>query len=328
MNAVTVAEGQPMALALPENELIDTLRSSLYPGASDASIKMVIGWCRAAGKDPMKRPVHLVPMNCKKVGGGRDDYEWRDVVMPGIVDYRTDASRTGEHVGNEPPVFGEMVSMNLGGVEMRFPEWCEFTVLRMRAGEPRRFSSGRVYWLETYATASKSTLAPNSMWKKRPIGQLEKCAEAMALRRGFPEVGAQPTAEEMEGREFFAADSDDAPPAPSGPKVGRKAKTAPADVVDAVPAAPPAPAAEPAPEDQQGLDIPPPPPAATQAPPPAASASGEFVGLGEVAFLRNKAKQVGVDIGKVLTDCGGLVLERLTKTDFDSVKAALRKLEG
>jgi hypothetical protein len=38
------------------------------------------------------------------------------------------------------------------------------------------------------------------MWLKRSRGQLAKCAEAQALRKAFPEVGAQPTAEEMEGK--------------------------------------------------------------------------------------------------------------------------------
>jgi hypothetical protein len=73
-------------------------------------------------------------------------------------------------------------------------------VYRMVAGEPRRFFSGRVYWKESYATAANGTSLPNAMWMKRGFGQLEKCAEALALRRGFPEIGAQPTREEMEGK--------------------------------------------------------------------------------------------------------------------------------
>jgi hypothetical protein len=40
------------------------------------------------------------------------------------------------------------------------------------------------------------------MWKRRPYAQLAKCAEAQALRKAFPEIGAQPTADEMEGKEF------------------------------------------------------------------------------------------------------------------------------
>jgi hypothetical protein len=38
------------------------------------------------------------------------------------------------------------------------------------------------------------------MWFKRSYGQLAKCTEAQALRKAFPEFGAQPTADEMEGK--------------------------------------------------------------------------------------------------------------------------------
>lgn len=315
MNALTVADGAPRALALADEELIPTLRASLYPGASDASIKLVIGWCKATGKDPMKKPVHLVPMRVKKVGGGRDDYEWRDVVMPGIVDYRTDAARTGEHVGNDEAIFGPDATRKLGGVDITFPEWCEFTVYRLVAGEARKFSSGKVRWLESYATVSKDSDAPNAMWRKRPYGQLEKCAEAMALRRAFPEVGAQPTADEMAGRtvgsDEFEVDGVTVQTAatPAGPTVARKPKPsaapAPADVEDARPAAAPAAA-----------------PAATAAP---AEGGEKMVGPGEIKFLENKAKAVGVDLQALLAEMGGLVAEagKMTKADFDKVRAEL-----
>lgn len=217
MNALV--EAPIRALSLSDDELIQTLRDSLFPGATDRSIKMVIGWCRASGKDPMKKPVHIVPMNVKKPGT-RDQYEWRDVVMPGIVDYRTDAARTGAHAGNDEAVFGQEVVGKWGELEVRYPEWCEFKVYRMVDGQRCAFSSGRVRWLETYATAGKDSAAPNAMWRKRPYGQLEKCAEALALRRGFPEVGATPTADEMAGRviDVDAEIVTDAPapaPAPS-----------------------------------------------------------------------------------------------------------------
>lgn len=187
------------ALLMDEADLVKVLETSIYPGASLESIKFVVGYCRATQKDPMKRPVHIVPMSVKKAGA-RDQYEWRDVIMPGINDYRVDAARTGQHAGNAPAEFGPDITKTLSGTEVTFPEWCEFTVYRYVGGEARPFSSGKVRWIETYATAKRDTSAPNAMWKKRPYGQLEKCAEALALRRGFPEVGNQPTAEEMEGR--------------------------------------------------------------------------------------------------------------------------------
>ena len=66
-------------------------------------------------------------------------------------------------------------------------------------------------WLENYATASKDSAAPNSMWKRRAFAQLAKCAEAQALRKAFPEVGSAPTADEMEGKSFEEAAKDVSP---------------------------------------------------------------------------------------------------------------------
>jgi hypothetical protein len=125
----------------------------------------------------------------------------RDVVMPGIGLYRIQAARTGEHVGTDEPVFGPLIDLRCGDQTIQVPEWCRVTVYRLKGGQPRAFTATE-YWLENYATASKKTADPNAMWKKRSRGQLAKCAEAQALRKGFPEVGSQPTAEEMEGKGY------------------------------------------------------------------------------------------------------------------------------
>jgi phage recombination protein Bet len=248
MNAPALVAISIPSLQMNEQELIQVLESSIYPGAKLASIKLVLGWCKAQNKDPMKRPVHIVPMNVKKAGT-KDQYEWRDVIMPGIGDYRTDAARTGEYAGIGEAKYGPDKTEKLGAVDISYPEWCEISVVRLVQGVPCNFSSGRVYWKETYATAGKETAAPNAMWRKRPRGQLEKCAEAMALRRAFPEVGAQPTADELEGKTLDeGVVIDGTTGAIQRPQVpGPQSKSA-------APVPPPPPARASAPEQEPGED--------------------------------------------------------------------------
>ena len=199
------------ALQMSENELIEVLQNSVYPGAKLGSIKLVIGACRASGKDPLKKPYHIVPMSVatgKKDNNGWDIKEMRDVIMPGINDYRTDASRTGEHVGTTEPEFGPDVTETLDGVTITYPAWCRVTAKRLCANGIVAEYPAKELWKENYATKSNKSDAPNSMWKKRPYAQLAKCAEAQALRKGFPEVGNQPTADEMEGKEIDMGAAD------------------------------------------------------------------------------------------------------------------------
>lgn len=194
MNAVAKTSNQMATVT--ESDLMTTLKASLYPGASDASVQMVLGYCRAAGLDVMKKPVHIVPIYSKSSGG------MVDTVMPGIALYRIEASRTGQYLGKSEPEFGPIRTMKLGGVDVRFPEWCKITVKRL-VGNHECIFTAMEFWLENYATAKRDTDAPNAMWKKRAFGQLAKCAEAQALRMAFPEqAGGTNTSDEMEGKSF------------------------------------------------------------------------------------------------------------------------------
>lgn len=181
---------------ISEPELLKVLQSSLYPGAQIDSIKMVLGYCKAAGLDPMQKPVHIVPMWDSKLGG------MRDVVMPGVNLYRTQAMRSGECAGVSEAEFGDDVTESLGGQQITYPLWCRVTVKRrLPTGEIADFTA-REFWKENYAIkgGKEKSIAPNAMWSKRPYGQVAKCAEAQALRKAFPEIGSASTAEEMEGK--------------------------------------------------------------------------------------------------------------------------------
>ena len=184
----------------------NALCSTIYPGAKPDSIVMAVDYCHARQLDIMLKPVHLVPMSVKDAQTGK--YEFRDVPMPGVGLYRIQAERTGNYVGADAPEFGPMIEREFTGknnqkVVCRFPEWCKYTVYKLAKNGERVAYSALEYWEENYATAGKDTEAPNSMWLKRPRGQLAKCSEAQALRRGWPEIGQEATAEEMEGKHRF-----------------------------------------------------------------------------------------------------------------------------
>ena len=167
---------------------------------------MALSYCRARNLDPFKRPVHIVLMWSSVAG------KMIETVSPGISELRTTAFRTGQYAGMPAPEFGPTIARTFKGqagrgkskgqersLTLQFPEWCRVTITRELNGKERSFVGPKVYWFEAYAKWA-DTDVPNEMWSNRPVGQLEKCAEAGALRRAFPEeIGNALTAEEMEG---------------------------------------------------------------------------------------------------------------------------------
>lgn len=183
-----------------------TLQNSVFPGAKDESILLAVDYCKARKLDILKKPCHIVPMSVTDAKTGNKN--WRDVIMPGIYEQRITAFRTGQMAGQDEPVFGDTVTFR--GIEA--PEWCRVTVYRFINNERCAFSHTE-YFCEACATTKEGK--PNSMWSKRPRGQLAKCAEAGALRKAFPdELGGVITADEVNEEpinQHGAATSDNSP---------------------------------------------------------------------------------------------------------------------
>jgi phage recombination protein Bet len=176
-----------------------TLMNNLYPGAAPESVVMVWDYCAARKLDPLKKPCHIVPMQVKEVRSG--DYVWRDVVMPGIYEYRTTATRTGLYMGHSKPEYGPEIE-HLG---VKVPEWCAITVYRWNKEAGCRVEYPvQVYFRECAGTRKdKITKEPvlNQRWLTAPIQMMTKVCEAAGLREAFPdELGGEATFEEMDGR--------------------------------------------------------------------------------------------------------------------------------
>jgi phage recombination protein Bet len=179
------------------------MKNSLYPGAKDESVLMVMETCRAAEIDPLLKAYHIVPMYLEdKTLPKEGNYypkRYVDVIMPSIDLHRIKAARSGAHLGTSEPEFGPLIKKAIGNIEMEFPEWCIIKVKKIVAGHIVEFIA-KEFWIENYASKKNDDPTPNAMWRKRTFGQLAKCAEAQALRKAFPELCAALTAEEMDGK--------------------------------------------------------------------------------------------------------------------------------
>ena len=265
------AERLPWHPAMEERYGIDragwrALTDAVFPAArSVEGILLAMSYCRARKLDVFKRPVHVVPI------WDSSKNQYTESVWPGIGELRTTAFRTGLYGGCDAATFGPDETVTFSGqvgkrgqerhieVEVTYPEWCQVTVYRMVGAQRCPIPGPRVYWRETYARQGRTDV-PNEMWSRRPRGQLEKCAEAAALRRAFPEeVGEQYTNDEIgdQMRDITpAVVPTEAPPATFANQVrppatpGRAAQQTPAPRREEAGAAAASPSAGPEPADE------------------------------------------------------------------------------
>lgn len=180
------------------------LCEAIFPAAmSSEAIVLALSYCKARKLDIFKRVIHIVPIWDSKKG------VQVETVWPGIGELRVTASRTGKFSGSDPATFGPDKTTTFKGktkkgvakeAKVTYPAWCQVTVHVLDGNKERQAMPGpRVIWTETFSHVSHGCPVPNERWARAPYQMIEKCAEAAALRRAFPEaMGGELIVEEVQ----------------------------------------------------------------------------------------------------------------------------------
>jgi len=150
------------------------IKKTVAKDATNDELQLYFYDCKRRGVHPLDKKIHFT-----KRGG-------KYVPIVGIDFLREQAAKTGQCGGISDPVFA--------GKPMQPDFAATVTVKRVVAGMLAEFTA-TARWSE-YCPAS----GQDHMWKKMPHTMLGKCAEALALRKGFPgdEMGGLYIPEELD----------------------------------------------------------------------------------------------------------------------------------
>lgn len=156
------------------NEEIDLLKKDICKGAKDIELVYFLKVCETLNLNPFTRQIYSLPFS-----GGR-------VVIIGIDGLSSIAHRTNQYIGCDPAIF------EFEKPGDKIPISASVTVYRLTKGL-RCSWTARVF-MDEYKPKYK-----NPMWEKFPKRMLEKCAHALALKKGFnEEMSGLYTREEMD----------------------------------------------------------------------------------------------------------------------------------
>lgn len=185
---------------------VELIKSTICVGGTDDELKLFMMQCHRTGLDPFARQIYAL-----KRWNGQQKREVM-TVQTSIDGFRLIAERTGNYAPGSEPTFrrddGQLVATAYVKKWVR-GEW--HTV------------AAEAYWDE-YVQLTKDG-KPTHMWAGKPRIMLAKCAEALALRKAFPqELSGLYTSDELGHAD--ATVTVEATPAKPTPPADSRAKVA------------------------------------------------------------------------------------------------------
>jgi phage recombination protein Bet len=185
----STADAPPIAGMRFSREQIDLLKRTIAKGATDDELELFLHVCERTGLDPFAKQIHAIKRSVK------EGTKWREALsfQTGIDGFRLIAQRTGKYQGQTPQEWcgedGVWRQAWLSDIEPPVAARCG--VYREGFREPlyavalyREYAQVVDEYEGDRKTGKK---VPNKMWGSMPANQLSKCAEALALRKGFPQ---------------------------------------------------------------------------------------------------------------------------------------------
>lgn len=170
--AMVVAHEEPAAIErakvlsfTPEQERM--IRDAFANGASASEFEVLMEIARARRLNPLLRQIHFV----NRYDNAKNRKVWSTQVS--IDGLRAIAERTGKYDGQDEPEFTERNGKVFS---------CKVRVYRKDWTRP---VVGVAYWDEYVQKTKEGDVTV--FWKRMPHVMLAKCAEALALRKAFPE---------------------------------------------------------------------------------------------------------------------------------------------
>ena len=166
-----------------QKAIVDTVRNSIFPKATDAQLMLFFHKCQTMGVHPLDGMIH--PSVYRGSTGEPDK-----VVFVTSIDVLRSRSSENDN-GMDEPEFGPMIDQETEAVTMQAPEWARVKVYKKGVDRPY---VGVARWKEYYPGEKRG-----HQYRQKPYLMLAKCAEALARRIAFPkELDKLYTPEEME----------------------------------------------------------------------------------------------------------------------------------
>jgi phage recombination protein Bet len=177
-----------LATPAPEfsNDQIRLLGETVAKGCDQNELAFFLHVAKLKRLDPFTGQIHVVKRWDSSLG------KEKMTVQVGIDGFRVIASRTNDLAGIDDAVYDTDIEEH--------PNVATVTVYRYGRSDERIPYKATARWTEYAQTKKDGDLGP--MWKKLPYLMLGKCAEALALRKAFPdELSGMYTNEEMDQAE-------------------------------------------------------------------------------------------------------------------------------